>query len=184
MTNLQCFSFQSNEIRIVVDDNGNLWYVAKDVAEALGYQWAGIRNVQHVPEEWRGVESVSTPSGTQEMWCLSEQGLYFFLGRSDKPLAVPFQKWLAGDVVPSIRRTGSYGAPSAPVIDGDYLIRIGQEMNRLNQQLVVAEAKVKEMAPKARFADAVSETRNNMLIGTLAKILNDNGYPTGRACFV
>jgi len=42
------------------------------------------------------------------MLCLTEQGLYFFLARSDKPKALPFQKWLAGDVLPSIRKTGSY----------------------------------------------------------------------------
>lgn len=47
------------------------------------------------------------------MVCLTEQGLYFFLGRSDKPKALPFQKWLAGEVLPAIRRTGRYVAPSA-----------------------------------------------------------------------
>jgi hypothetical protein len=47
----------------------------------------------------------------QDMLCLSEPGLYFFLSRSDKPAALPFQKWIAGDVVPSIRKTGSYALP-------------------------------------------------------------------------
>jgi hypothetical protein len=45
------------------------------------------------------------------MLCLSEPGLYFFLGRSDKPLSLPYQKWIAGDVVPSIRKKGFYAAP-------------------------------------------------------------------------
>ena len=93
----------------VVEKDGDPWFVAKDVCEALGYQWKASATVGHVPEEWRGVYSVQTPSGEQEMLTLSEQGLYFFLGRSDKPAALPFQKWLAGDVLPSIRKTGSYG---------------------------------------------------------------------------
>ena len=93
----------------VVEKDGEPWFVAKDVCEALGYQWKASATVGHVPEEWRGVYSVQTPSGEQEMLTLSEQGLYFFLGRSDKPAALPFQKWLAGDVLPSIRKTGSYG---------------------------------------------------------------------------
>jgi prophage antirepressor-like protein len=101
------FNFESKQIRTAVTD-GEFWFVAKDVAEALGYQWAGIRNIQHIPAEWRGVESVSTPSGTQEMHVISEQGLYFFLGRSDKSKALPFQKWVAGNVLPQIRKTGSY----------------------------------------------------------------------------
>ncbi len=100
-------------VRAVLRD-GEPWFVAKDVAEALDYSWAGIRNVQHIPDEWRGVESVSTPSGEQEMHILSEQGLYFFLGRSDKPKALPFQKWLAGEVLPAIRKTGRYIDPNAP----------------------------------------------------------------------
>ena len=108
-TNCIPFAFDSALVRVVMDDRGEPWFVAKDVALALGYQWAGIRNIQHVPVEWRRVESVSTlRRGMQESWFLSEQGLYFFLGRSDKPGALPFQKWLAGEVLPAIRKTGGY----------------------------------------------------------------------------
>lgn len=107
------FAFEENLVRVIRDDEGNPWIVAKDVALALEYQWAGIRNVQHVPEEWRRVESVSTlRRGEQETWLLSEQGLYFFLARSDKPGALPFQKWLAGEVLPSLRRRGVYRLPA------------------------------------------------------------------------
>ncbi|MBD8896222.1 Bro-N domain-containing protein [Desulfovibrio desulfuricans] len=95
-------------VRVVCDENGEPLFVAKDVSLALGYQWNGAACINHVPEEWRGVRSILTPSGTQEMLTLSEQGLYFFLGRSDKPKALPFQKWLAGEVLPTIRRTGAY----------------------------------------------------------------------------
>lgn len=98
----------------VVMHNGEPWFVAKDVCEALGYQWNGAARIAHIPEEWRGVTSVVTPFGEQTMLTISEQGLYFFLGRSDKPAALPYQKWIAGDVLPSIRKTGSYSAPSVP----------------------------------------------------------------------
>ena len=108
------FAFDSALLRVIVDESGDPWFVAKDVALALGYQWNGFKNVQHVPEEWRRVESVSTlRRGEQESWFLSEQGLYFFLGRSDKPGALPFQKWLAGEVLPSIRKTGGYTLPAS-----------------------------------------------------------------------
>ena len=113
MSNLIPFSFESKEIR-TVNDNGEVWVVAKDVAEALGYTWKGpADNLGHVPEKWKGVRSVRTPGGSQEMAVLSEQGLYFFLGRSDKPKALPFQMWIAGEVLPQIRRTGSYGKPKS-----------------------------------------------------------------------
>ena len=48
------------------------------------------------------------------MLCLSEQGLYFFVCRSDKPKALPFQKWLAGEVLPALRRTGEYRTALTP----------------------------------------------------------------------
>lgn len=101
------FNFGDKLVRIV-EQNGEPWFVAKDVAVALGYQWNGAQRIEHVPSEWKGVTSVVTPGGMQEVSVLSEQGLYFFLGRSDKAAALPFQKWIAGDVIPSIRKNGQY----------------------------------------------------------------------------
>ncbi len=122
--------FENHPVRMWQDDKGELIIVAKDVAEALGYadssletigrlfqnvpaEWKGRKRIP-VPEEWKMVRSVlTTPGGTQSMLTLTEQGLYFFLGRSDKPAALPFQKWLAGEVLPSIRKTGGYQAKTA-----------------------------------------------------------------------
>jgi prophage antirepressor-like protein len=102
----------------VVEQNGEPWFVAKDVLAALGYasDYNPSRATQNIPEEWKGVQPIHTPGGTQEMLVISEQGLYFFLGRSDKPKALPYQKWIAGEVVPSIRKTGQYGGYSLPRI--------------------------------------------------------------------
>jgi prophage antirepressor-like protein len=102
--------FNGKHIRVEVK-NGELLFIAKDIAESLGYTWNGSSRIEHVPEEWRGITSVVTPYGTQEMAYLTEQGLYFFLGRSDKKEALPFQKWIAGEVIPSIRKTGKYEIP-------------------------------------------------------------------------
>jgi prophage antirepressor-like protein len=96
----------------VIEIDGEPWFVAKDVAEALGYSSTNMVQIfSHVPDEWKGSNPIPTPGGMQNMLCISEPGLYFFLGRSDKPLALPFQKWIAGDVVPSIRKKGFYAAP-------------------------------------------------------------------------
>lgn len=108
---IKTFAFEGRTVRTVQDDQGNPLWVAKDVVEALGYTWNGNAAIRHVPEEWRGVRSVLTPSAAQQMAVVTEQGLYFFLGRSDKSAALPFQKWIAGEVLPSIRKTGSYQAP-------------------------------------------------------------------------
>ncbi|MDR0475575.1 MAG: hypothetical protein LBH43_18115 [Treponema sp.] len=107
---LVSYIFQGSQLRSFEKD-GEICVIAKDVTEALGYVWQ--RNlISHVPEEWKGVNPInSLGGGIQDMLYLTEPGLYFFLARSDKPLALPFQKWIAGEVIPSIRKTGKYGIP-------------------------------------------------------------------------
>ena len=101
------FKYGNNDVRVTTDLKGEPWWVAKDVADQLGYIWDS-NLLLPVPQEWKGTKRIRTLGGMQEMLILSEQGLYFFLSRSNKALALPFQKWLAGEVLPSIRKTGSY----------------------------------------------------------------------------
>jgi prophage antirepressor-like protein len=119
MTNIKVFnSPEFGEVRTTIQD-GEIAFVAKDVLERLGY--ADLSNIntiiKHIPDEWKGRNPIPTPSGTQKMWVFTEQGLYFFLARSDKPRALPFQKWIAGDVVPSIRKTGKYSLSTSCQIE-------------------------------------------------------------------
>ena len=111
-SSLQIFNNDNFTIR-TISENGNIWFVAKDVVQALEYSDNSTKQMNNlcgfVPEEWKGHKRIMTPGGEQEMLCLTEQGLYFFLGRSDKAKAIPYQKWIAGDVVPNIRATGNYG---------------------------------------------------------------------------
>lgn len=129
---LQVFNNGQFSVRSVCD-NGEIWFVAKDIAQVLEYSEStissNIRNLfGNVPEIWKGNKPIITPGGEQEMLCLTEQGVYFFLGRSDKPKAQPYQIWIAQDVVPSIRKTGSYSMlkdnPALPsgVLEGAKLI--------------------------------------------------------------
>jgi prophage antirepressor-like protein len=108
------FEYEGGIVRVIKDLNGVLWWVAKDVAMVLGYADSSnpARLFGHVPNEWKGLQRIHTPGGTQEMLCLNEQGLYFFLGRSDKPGALPLQKWVAGDGLPTIRKHGIYATPA------------------------------------------------------------------------
>ena len=129
---LQVFNNGQFSVRSVYE-NGEIWFVARDIAAALEYPENSINQVNNlcanVPEIWKGHKRIMTVNrGEQEMLCLSEQGVYFFLGRSDKPKAQPYQIWIAQDVVPSIRKTGSYSIfkdnPALPsgVLEGAKLI--------------------------------------------------------------
>ena len=119
--NMNPFGFGEALIRVMVDEQGEVWTAARDVAKALQYPDTTLSNMprlcKHVPSEWKGRFTIPTLGGPQDILCLSEQGLYFFLGRSDKPKALPFQKWLAGDVLPTLRKTGSYTLPGAAALE-------------------------------------------------------------------
>jgi prophage antirepressor-like protein len=106
------FSFNSNEVRTIVKDDA-VWFVASDIAKALDYAVAKDL-VRMLDEDERGGHIVPTPSGDQEMTIINESGLYHALIKSRKPEAKPFRKWVTGEVLPTIRKTGSYTAPEKP----------------------------------------------------------------------
>lgn len=117
---LRNFAFEDSLVRVHMDDDSQPWFVAKDVARALEYSEASLNQLnnlfRHIPEEWADHKSIMSRSENgvvqcRDMLCLSEQGLYFFVARSDKPAALPFQKWLAGEVLPTLRKTGAYALP-------------------------------------------------------------------------
>jgi len=188
-TTLQSLSFEDHPVRIQMID-GEPWWVAKDVAEMLGYIWNGTECIKHVPEKWRGVRSVLTPSGNQQMALLSEQGLYWFLARSDKPAALPFQEWVAGDVIPSIRRTGRYSAiPEDPTRIGlpDFTDPIAAaegwlaeakgrrkaeiEARAAKERAHLLAAKLVEDAPLVDFAERMEASPTTHLVGAVAKMI-------------
>lgn len=108
-TNVIPFNFGKQQVRTLLID-GEPWFAAQDVLDSLEYAetYKPSRAMSHVPDAWKGVHRLHTLGGTQQALMISEQGLYFVLGRSDKPKALPFQMWLAGDVLPAIRKTGAY----------------------------------------------------------------------------
>ena len=114
MNSIQVFKTPDSKTIRTTSVNGNPWFVAKDVCESIGVDTSNVGNkIGGVPDEWKGRYPLATPGGVQNLLCLAEPGLYFFLARSDKPGALPFQKWIAGEVVPSIRKTGSYSIKEA-----------------------------------------------------------------------
>ncbi|MBE7043777.1 MAG: hypothetical protein E7399_09875 [Ruminococcaceae bacterium] len=112
---LSQFDFHTNTIRTIIE-NGQIWFVANDILKALEYSEHSkpSKVLGHIPSEWIRVKPFHTLGGSQNHLIISEQGLYFLLGRSDKPKALSFQKWLAGEVLPSIRKTGSYQLNGKP----------------------------------------------------------------------
>jgi prophage antirepressor-like protein len=169
MNSLTVFNYERQNVR-TVKINGEPWFVAKDLTEILGYQWNGAARISHVPDEWKGVTSIVTPGGEQEMAVLSEQGVYFFLGRSDKKAALPMQKWIAGDVLPQIRKTGTYNP-----IDPMQVLNDPASMRNLlltyTEKVLVLEETVREQAPKVAALDRIATADGSMCVTSAAKHL-------------
>lgn len=95
------------KIRTVVLD-GVIWFVGKDIAEALGYSNPRKALADHVEEEDKGVTKCYTPGGAQEMTITNESGVYSLIFASKLPDAKEFKHWVTSEILPSIRTTGSY----------------------------------------------------------------------------
>lgn len=102
------------DIRGVMQD-GEPWFVGRDVAEALGYSNPQKAIRDHVDEEDKGVNETFTPGGKQNLVIVNESGLYSLIFASKLPTAKEFKRWVTHEVLPAIRKTGEYSM-SGPVI--------------------------------------------------------------------
>ena len=113
MSNLSVFSFEEKEVRFVGIAEKPEW-VAADVCTCLQLSDTSKALETLEPDE-KGTKNVRTPGGEQEMLTVTEPGLYRLIFKSRKPVAKRFQRWVFHEVLPAIRKTGSYSLhPSQP----------------------------------------------------------------------
>lgn len=117
MKELQIFkSEEFGDIR-TVQLNNETYFVGKDIARALGYgEGKSLNNAiaNHVDEEDKGVTESMTPGGKQSMTVINESGLYALIFGSKLESAKRFKHWVTSEVLPAIRKTGSYQKPLTP----------------------------------------------------------------------
>lgn len=110
------FKYEGHEIRVVYvvyDEQEEPWWVAKDVCEVLGIDATQTRRLD---EDEKGLRFLQTPGGPQELLTINESGLYTLILRSNKPQAKSFRKWVTSEVLPALRKTGSYTIPRTIVV--------------------------------------------------------------------
>ena len=184
MNNLQIFNSPDfGQIR-TIQQNGEPWFVGKDVAKILGYERAdnAIRN--HVDDEDKLMHQISASGQNREMYIINESGLYSLILSSKMPKANEFKRWVTSEVIPAIRKTGGYIAGSENMTDAEIMAKavlVAQNtIQQRDQRIKELESDVAAAKPKVLFADAVSASDSTILIGDLAKILKQNGHPIGQ----
>jgi prophage antirepressor-like protein len=131
MNEIQIFIKDNFEIR-VIEKHGEPWFVVKDVCEAL--EIVNSRDsVSRLDEDEKGVVLTDTPGGRQELTIVSEPGLYSLILGSRKPEAKQFKRWITHEVIPSIRKTGSYLVQPQSI--EDLIIMQAQSMKDIRTRL-------------------------------------------------
>lgn len=175
MNNLQIFNNdQFGQIRTFMQ-NGEPWFVAKDISNILGYQNSSKAINDHVDIDDKLNNETLSSLGQRGGWLINESGLYSLILSSKLPNAKQFKRWVTSEVLPDIRKYGGYNA-AIPKTLPEALKAYANEVEEHDKVKALIEAQ----KPKVLFADAVSTSHTSILIGDLAKLLKQNGYETGQ----
>lgn len=177
MNELQLFNFENNQVRTLLINN-EPWFVGKDITDILGYQNSSRDINRHVHEEDRQNYQNGTFDSPRGMTIINESGLYALIFGSKLESAKRFKHWVTSEVLPQIRKTGSYATPqlTGEELMAKALIEAKSIMERQNKEIT-------EMKPKALFADTVSASDNSILVGQEAKLISQRGFKVGQNRF-
>lgn len=200
--NIEIFKNEEfGEIRTVIK-NDKVWFVAKDLAKALGYTTLQ-RMYDHIAKEdsikinpqkekYRGLCENGTTIKLENnpnvftLMLINESGLYDCIFGSQLPNAKQFKRWVTSEVLPTIRQHGAYMTPETiekTLTDPDFIIKLATNLKEEQEKRRKAEAELEEIKPKALFADSVSASESTILVRDMAKILKQNGFEIGEKRF-
>jgi len=108
------FQFEAHAVRVQVDDQGQPWFNATDVCDALEMGNPSQAIKTHVDAEDLQKLETLTAGGRQRQNHVNESGLYALILGSTKDAAKRFKRWVTSEVLPAIRKTGGYTVPGCP----------------------------------------------------------------------
>jgi prophage antirepressor-like protein len=159
------FDFEGRQVRIVTDAQGEPWFVAADVLSTISLDRKAL---ERLDDDEKGVNSIHTPGGVQEMTTVNEPGLYALVLGSRKAEAKRFKRWVTHEVLPAIRKTGSYAMPAIAALPAP-------TQDRVTSLLLIGEAVAKVPGVKAGIAMAATLTciheNTGLAIETLRRAL-------------
>lgn len=174
MKDIQIFNNpEFGQVRTVVIDD-EPWFVAADVCRALDIGNSRQAVTRLDDDEKNTVTLNDGIPGNPEKTVVNEPGLYSLVLGSRKPEAKAFRRWITHEVIPAIRKTGGYHVPQSPEE------QMAQGLLAAQKLLAEKDKRIEEMRPKEIFADAVSVSKTDILIGDLAKLIKQNGHDIGQ----
>ena len=149
MNQIVAFDFESHNVRVVVGQNGEPKFVASDLLSTLNLD---RKAMERLDDDEKGVSSIHTPGGQQDMTVVNESGLFNLVLGSRKSEAKRFKRWVTHDVLPSIRKTGAYAVP------GSVAALPAPAQDRVTAILMIGEAIAKVPGVKPGIAMAATLT--------------------------
>jgi len=174
MSQIIPFEFESHALRVNLDAAGQPWFVAADVCAALDLPDTH-KAIARLDDDEKGRNSIPTPGGQQDMSVVNESGLYNLVLGSRKPEAKRFKRWVTHEVLPSIRKTGSYAsAMSVAALPSP-------TQDQVSSLLLIGEAVAKVPGVKHGIAMAATLTciheNTGLSIETMRRALPANDEP-------
>lgn len=168
---------QFGDVRVIMQ-NGEPWFVGKDVAEILGYKRPENAIATHVDEDDSLKQGVTDSLGrVQRATIINESGLYSLILSSKLPSAKHFKRWVTSEILPAIRKHGGYLTSEKveeALLNPDVLIKLATQLKVEREQRIKAEAQLQVATPKVEYYDeymkrettfTVTEVANTMAMG-------------------
>ena len=181
----------TNEIKIFENEefgsvrtmeiNGEPYFVGKDVAEILGYANTSKALIDHVDDEDKLNNETLSSLGQRGGWLINESGLYSLILSSKLSNAKKFKRWVTSEILPAIRKTGSYSIQSKP---DSYTIEDPAARARRwaeeYEEKKALEAKIEEQKPLVEYAEHIQASKDVIDMKSMAKLASKNGIKIGR----
>lgn len=184
MNNLQIFNnIKFGQIRVLMMEEGEPWFVGKDITDILEYQNGRDALLKHIDIKDKTSVAIHDGSQNRNMTIINESGLYSLIMSSKLKAAKKFKRWVTSEVLPSIRKHGLYATEKTIdeiLTNPDFGIRLLEEIKKEREEKKQLQAQLKKDKPYTNFAKAIASSSDCITIGEFAKICNNNGIKIGR----
>ncbi|HDR4551288.1 BRO family protein [Bacillus cereus] len=183
MNQLQVFNNEEfGQVRTVTQGE-DVWFVAKDVAEVLGYNNTSKAIQMHVDEDEKADLPIWDGRQNRNQKVINESGLYSLILSSKLPNAKKFKKWVTSEVLPSIRKHGAYMTGQAlekAVTDPAFMIGLLTNLKEEKEKLAAAQQQIVQQQPLVVFAEACMQSEQTLKVSEVAKLATKQGVKIGQ----